>query len=237
VHVQAIVFRLPDLVQLLLENEANVWLKTHGTFFVPGGKCYYGETPLNFAVSTGQVRVVKLIIDAVRTSPGRDGLARNFMEERQKVFRTISQCDSLGNTAVHMCIVHKQMSLLDFLLDLYPGLNSISEEARTQLGKAEDELWDRFDDGSGYLTVDEFKERMRILYTETALQGTGLNAKVWESFACDSPSKHIPDHRELVSLEVQADRAARDAARRVDKDGDGFIDRAEWKKFFIGEWW
>jgi hypothetical protein len=232
----AIVFNLTELVQALLDNEANMKLRAHGTFFAPGGPCYYGETPLNFSVSRGNIQIVKMLVEEVKHLV-RDGKTCNFEEERQRVFDMISCCDSLGNNALHMAVVHRQMEIFDYLVNLYPGLNSISEEARKEIILSEANLWERFDDGSGQLTIEEFKECIRLLYTETALKGTGLYSRVWESFASDTPSNTIPDHHELLSLEVYAESAAREAVRRADPNGDGVVTRNEWKNWFMGGWW
>ena len=46
------------MVKFLVAAGASIRVRAWGTFFSPGGPCYYGEFPLSFAACTGQKEVV-----------------------------------------------------------------------------------------------------------------------------------------------------------------------------------
>jgi len=128
----AIAYNLQHIVKLLLKNGAELTLKACGDFFLPGGDCYYGETPLNFAVSLGRLDMVKLLVTEVQQTARRHfaGLGEGVSGlplEIHAVFEFVSQPDSIGNTALHMCVIHKQTEILDWLLQLYPGTKRVHD--------------------------------------------------------------------------------------------------------------
>lgn len=75
----AIVYQDEALVKLLLECGADLSSRAYGSFFEPSGQCYYGELPLSFAVSCGNLRIAYLLVDHVRNAPRRI-LQRRFRE-------------------------------------------------------------------------------------------------------------------------------------------------------------
>jgi ankyrin repeat protein len=70
IHI-AIVNHDLDMVKFLLANGANTRARAYGPFFKRGGHCYYGEFPLSFAASTGQLDVVTFLCQNT-AKPGID---------------------------------------------------------------------------------------------------------------------------------------------------------------------
>ncbi len=75
----AIVYSDEELVRMLLEAGASLSARCYGEFFRPSGPCYYGELPLSFAASCGNLRIVYLLVDHVRNEPTR--LAKRLLDE------------------------------------------------------------------------------------------------------------------------------------------------------------
>lgn len=69
-----------------------------GSFFQHPNPCYFGEYALSFAVSCDRIEMVRHLVEK-----GADMLAR----------------DSLGNTALHMCVLHGRLDMFDSLMELW----------------------------------------------------------------------------------------------------------------------
>ncbi|KAK3266993.1 hypothetical protein CYMTET_24421 [Cymbomonas tetramitiformis] len=125
----AIVNRNHDMVRFLLEN-GDPWgqlkAKAEGEFFKPGRPCYYGGTPLNFAVSTNQKELVGMLV-------------KNFG------IQVLEDTDTWGNNCLHMVAIHQLETMYDCLMELWkqhaddkrPALTQQeNEEGLTPLSKA-----------------------------------------------------------------------------------------------------
>eukprot|EP00882_Tetradesmus_deserticola_P006401 GHRQ01006733.1.p1 GENE.GHRQ01006733.1~~GHRQ01006733.1.p1 ORF type:complete len:268 (+),score=77.10 GHRQ01006733.1:331-1134(+) len=120
----AIVNRDFDMVKFLVQHGADIRARAWGTFFRQGGPMYYGEYALSFAACTGQKDVVAYL--------RRHGAQVN------------SDCDEFGNTALHMCVIHDQADMYDFLVDYCAASEAVRNQGgltplclAAQLGKAE----------------------------------------------------------------------------------------------------
>ncbi|KAF6258835.1 hypothetical protein COO60DRAFT_1074230 [Scenedesmus sp. NREL 46B-D3] len=120
----AIVNRDFDMVKFLVQNGADIRARAWGTFFRQGGPMYYGEYALSFAACTGQKDVVAYL--------RRHGAQVN------------SDCDEFGNTALHMCVIHDQAGMYDFLVDYCAASEAVRSQGgltplclAAQLGKAD----------------------------------------------------------------------------------------------------
>ena len=82
-----------------LQHGADIRARAWGTFFCPGGPMSYGGYPLSFAACTGQKDVVAYL--------RRHGAQVN------------SDCDESGNTALHVCVIHDQPEMYDFLIEVW----------------------------------------------------------------------------------------------------------------------
>lgn len=88
--------------------------RADGSFFHRGGKAYYGELPLGFAVCTNQPDMVTLLV--------RESGA------------LISAGDEYGNTAAHMCVVHERLEMYALLEALWErGYGRAPRHARVPL--------------------------------------------------------------------------------------------------------
>eukprot|EP01062_Namystynia_karyoxenos_P067327 TRINITY_DN6125_c0_g1_i1.p1 TRINITY_DN6125_c0_g1~~TRINITY_DN6125_c0_g1_i1.p1 ORF type:complete len:947 (+),score=300.53 TRINITY_DN6125_c0_g1_i1:98-2842(+) len=96
----AVAFNDQELIGLLIENGADLCPRAYGSFFAPGGQCYFGEYPLSFAVACGNKPVCELLV----AHGGRDMLERR---------------DSYGNTALHLAVIHRRPELFDWLLERF----------------------------------------------------------------------------------------------------------------------
>eukprot|EP00667_Euglena_gracilis_P001966 EG_transcript_1968 len=97
---QAVVHRDVEMVRFLVgKNRALLQGQVTGTFFAPGGECYFGSLPLHFAVCTDQPEMVDVLLEL-----GADLSAR----------------DPHGNTVFHLCVWHGLVEMYDHLLGLWP---------------------------------------------------------------------------------------------------------------------
>ncbi|XP_078725610.1 transient receptor potential cation channel subfamily V member 5-like isoform X2 [Lampetra fluviatilis] len=91
------------MVKELLHRGADITARACGSFFLPGKRCqcYYGEYTLSFAACTGNEMIVKLLMDHGAS--------------------LITQ-DSLGNTVLHVLVLHPDrvlaVHMYDFLISL-----------------------------------------------------------------------------------------------------------------------
>ncbi|WIA39861.1 hypothetical protein OEZ86_013308 [Tetradesmus obliquus] len=120
----AIVNRDFDMVKFLVQNGADIRARAWGTFFRQGGPMYYGEYALSFAACSGQKDIVAYL--------RRHGAQVN------------SDCDEFGNTALHMCVIHDQADMYDFLVDYCAASEAVRNHGgltplclAAQLGKAD----------------------------------------------------------------------------------------------------
>jgi len=219
----AVVFNLPSIVKLLLEHGADLTRKTRGHFFLPGGDCYYGETPLSFAVSVGALDLVKMLVTEVQKAARleyqqREGGANETSSagipmrpvEIHAVFDFVTQVDSIGNTALHMCIIHKRILIFDWLLHLYDASfipyqdvlkrdpaspDTFSEEQLVEIREAEHELWERF---------------MLLRAPVTELKIEDFRQGIYDSYGLVAPVQHCT--RFYASSSVQMHDKARNVS-------------------------
>eukprot|EP00667_Euglena_gracilis_P004005 EG_transcript_4019 len=96
----AIVHRDEAMVRFLLTLQpALLRRRATGPFFQPPSPCYYGETPLAFAVATNQIALVNLLLQH-----GAD----------------VEVSDGQGNSLLHLCVWHDLTEMYDHLLKLWP---------------------------------------------------------------------------------------------------------------------
>ncbi|CAG9466553.1 unnamed protein product [Pedinophyceae sp. YPF-701] len=91
----AIVNRDFDMVKYLVQNGADVRARAFGKFFARGRPCYYGEYPVSFAASLGLHDICAYL--------KRHGAH-------------VSDRDSYGNTALHLCVFHNRQETYDYLV-------------------------------------------------------------------------------------------------------------------------
>ncbi|RHY34045.1 hypothetical protein DYB32_001177 [Aphanomyces invadans] len=75
-----------------------------GVFFSPGHACYFGGTPLLFALSSRQLDAAACILQAADRAPPTSRAART----------SIFMMDAHGNNALHMAVVHDLPDVYDF---------------------------------------------------------------------------------------------------------------------------
>ena len=114
--------------------------------------CDYGEFPLSFAASMGQVEMMGVIKEEVEKRaenkdtfsaaldqypPGlRGGASLSKLSEKERLrYLLLNVQDSCGNTALHMAVLHNQIASIDWLLDNdgRPSITLINNEGFTPL--------------------------------------------------------------------------------------------------------
>eukprot|EP00959_Pyramimonas_sp_CCMP1952_P362187 7585349-Pyramimonas_sp.AAC.1 len=85
------------MCKLLVEHGASVHAMAFGPFFQKTGACFFGMLPLSFAVSLGNLEIMKYLVEA-----GAD--VNGFGESL--------------NTALHMAVFHHQIEAYDLLLSM-----------------------------------------------------------------------------------------------------------------------
>eukprot|EP00300_Choanocystis_sp_HF-7_P009494 c16463_g1_i2.p1 GENE.c16463_g1_i2~~c16463_g1_i2.p1 ORF type:complete len:552 (+),score=120.76 c16463_g1_i2:546-2201(+) len=113
----AIVNRDLQLVNALLGQprpypQIQLKARVTGSFFARGKACYYGETPLSFAVCTNQPKIVAMLV---------------------ALEAELTVKDKYNNTLFHLCVVHDIPEMLDFLTHL------MGTEAATQLSSTKND--------------------------------------------------------------------------------------------------
>jgi ankyrin repeat protein len=134
-------------------------------------RCYYGEYPLSFAASVGNVKICKILYQSKLSrikSPdefekeGSINLERKgdetdtkmpraldthstFLEfnkhhsvktKTDPMWRFLNACDTFGNTAMHMAVIHRRKEVVDWLMTTKEGrdnLNTLNFDGFTPL--------------------------------------------------------------------------------------------------------
>ncbi|RHY61967.1 hypothetical protein DYB26_002165 [Aphanomyces astaci] len=101
----AIVHRKLEIVKWLVETLPDLLdAETTGVFFSPGHACYFGGSPLLFALSSRQLEAAACILQAADRAPSTSRAART----------SIFMMDAHGNNALHMAVVHDLPDAFDF---------------------------------------------------------------------------------------------------------------------------
>ena len=117
----AIIKKQMDSVRTLVKHDIRLDARARGTFFLPldiqngtktrqktnyKGHANYGEYPLAFAASTGQVEVYDYLITQSELHPNLGMVDPNAQ-------------DSFGNTVLHMCVIYNQKVRLESKITMY----------------------------------------------------------------------------------------------------------------------
>eukprot|EP00961_Rhodomonas_salina_P104907 1412688-Rhodomonas_salina.1 len=213
----SIVSNLPRLESLLIQHGANLCLRAIGNFFIPGGNCYFGETALNFAVSQGRQDAVELLVTTILDNV-HEHTGWRLDEEIEAVFRFVTQTDSIGNNALHMCVVHKHTNVLDYILNLYPREDDID-----RVRVVEEELFQ----GRETITVGQFHVWLRDSRTTDA--------------ACRPIHQRARTHEEYMIAVMR--RAglhcdeSEDMEAWLELNREKTLDQASWRGWALGDWW
>lgn len=73
--------------------------RADGSFFARGSTTYYGELPLSFAAVTNQANLVLFLV--------------------QECGASIADTDAHGNTAAHLCVIHRRLDMYSLLEQLW----------------------------------------------------------------------------------------------------------------------
>jgi Ca2+-binding EF-hand superfamily protein len=324
----AIVYGSEPLVRLLLDCGACMVARAYGSFFKPSGSCYYGELPLNFAVSCGNLRIAYLLIDHVRTAPARrakafqeeaflewdrnhdgaiafseleakvdeiggfndilPGARQHFFDsmdtdgdheisreefhkwmevEREKhdnlvvqqdrVRRLISQTDCIGNTALHMAVIHKEVEIFDWLLDktTCTGCHEWPppQEALRQLfGFGSDDDDDDDDEtaagegeGEGEAKVtrkfrDTVKGEIEQRYEKMKREEREIYERLEQNSEGQTKDIQLQDAMQDIFVDAglrHTEEKARQVVARVDYDRNGMINTHEFTDWWWGGSW
>eukprot|EP01126_Amoeba_proteus_P066188 TRINITY_DN952_c0_g2_i2.p1 TRINITY_DN952_c0_g2~~TRINITY_DN952_c0_g2_i2.p1 ORF type:complete len:675 (-),score=115.81 TRINITY_DN952_c0_g2_i2:153-2177(-) len=109
-----------EMVKFLIrsspDKHALMSCQTTGTFFQEGNRCYFGEYPLFFAASTGQLDIVEFLV-----------------KEGADVFAI----DSNGNTILHLLVTHNRMNIYGAIEKiLIRESNKLKKKSRVSKGHA-----------------------------------------------------------------------------------------------------
>ncbi|OQR82496.1 transient receptor potential cation channel subfamily V member 6 [Achlya hypogyna] len=103
----AIVHRNLALIQWLASTVPDLLdAETTGDFFEPGKPCYFGGTPLLFALASRQLVAAKYILDVAHSQPA------GSRARKTSIFMT----DAFGNNALHLAIVQNAPEVYDFAI-------------------------------------------------------------------------------------------------------------------------
>ena len=101
-----------EMVKFLLEHGANMHARAWGEFFKQDGNCYYGEYPINFAASIGDIKVLEVLVKHMQE-----------IKAKPADFR-----DMHGNSALHMAVWHGKCDAYDYLVNIkVPGWEKIQD--------------------------------------------------------------------------------------------------------------
>ncbi|TYZ64527.1 hypothetical protein PybrP1_010395 [[Pythium] brassicae (nom. inval.)] len=121
----AIVHREAQLARWLVREIPELLdAETTGKFFRPGKSCYFGGSPLLFALSSNQVPVALDILVAaaqLRATPYGPEAPHSTNDSRATSApaaheTSIFMCDRFGNNALHMAVLHDLPNVYDFAL-------------------------------------------------------------------------------------------------------------------------
>ncbi|XP_072050220.1 transient receptor potential cation channel subfamily V member 6-like [Amphiura filiformis] len=111
-----------DSVKLLVESGAELNRRATGKFFRPRntsayeGQTYYGEYPLAFAASTGNIQIYDYLMEkSLQNQQDIEKKLKNQEELEKLEYQGMvdpNAKDSYGNTVVHMTIIHNQKAML-----------------------------------------------------------------------------------------------------------------------------
>ncbi|POM70844.1 Hypothetical protein PHPALM_12662 [Phytophthora palmivora] len=108
----AIIRRQKDLVQWLVREAPQlVRAETTGKFFGPTKACYFGGTPLLFALASNQIDMALQILEAAERL--QDG---PLMEGEGDTLPWIFKCDRFGNNVLHLTVIRDLPDVYDFAL-------------------------------------------------------------------------------------------------------------------------
>ncbi|KAG7400104.1 hypothetical protein PHYBOEH_007010 [Phytophthora boehmeriae] len=106
----AIMHRQPELVQWLVQNVPQlVNAEVTGKFFGPTKACYFGGTPLLFALTTNQLDIAMVILES------NDRL-QSTRENESETLASIFMCDRHGNNVLHLAVIRDLPEVYDFAL-------------------------------------------------------------------------------------------------------------------------
>ena len=116
----AIVKKRLDLVKKLMSKEPMKLLKSMcvGNFFKEGKACYYGESPLAFALTTSQFDMFDILLEA-----GAD----------------INVEDSNGNNMLHLCVIHNLQPAFEYFKRVWIEIHG-KQEDRYEKGVCNDRI-------------------------------------------------------------------------------------------------
>lgn len=139
----AIVHRKASLAQWLVQQVPSlINAETTGKFFKPGKACYFGGSPLLFALSSNQISVALDILAAAERLKARGGYqapipsppttATYTTEEKENASEewpetSIFTCDWFGNNVLHMAVIHDLPNVYNFALAYVMQLLSSQE--------------------------------------------------------------------------------------------------------------
>ncbi|ETL48389.1 hypothetical protein L916_02003 [Phytophthora nicotianae] len=105
----AIIHRQTELVQWLVREVPQlVRAETTGKFFSPTKACYFGGTPVLFALASNQIEMALHILETAERL--QDG------EDEGKDLASIFSCDRFGNNVLHLAVIRDLPDVYDFAL-------------------------------------------------------------------------------------------------------------------------
>jgi transient receptor potential cation channel subfamily V protein 6 len=123
----AIVHRQTELVQWLVREAPQlVRAETTGKFFGPTKACYFGGTPLLFALASNQIDMAMHILDTAERL--QDG---PFKEDESEALASIFTFDQFGNNVLHLAVIRDLPDVYDFALRYVMKVLSASDKLFT----------------------------------------------------------------------------------------------------------
>ncbi|RLN47197.1 hypothetical protein BBJ28_00004138 [Nothophytophthora sp. Chile5] len=108
----AIVHRQTELVRWLVREVPElVRAETSGSFFGPSKTCYFGGTPLLFALASNQIGMALHILAAAERLPVEPDKANE-----EEPLASIFTCDRNGNNVLHLAVIRDLPNVYDFAL-------------------------------------------------------------------------------------------------------------------------
>jgi hypothetical protein len=91
--------RFEYLLMSIQAHEASLDVRAWGDFFSQQGNVYYGEYPINFCASIGNVDIMNLLLEMMRQA---GDTLRDYKDKH-------------GNTALHMAVWHGKRDMYEYL--------------------------------------------------------------------------------------------------------------------------